>query len=1050
MDSSDLTITVSAVEGEPQIIHTSNATGVCLWRNSNEERRIKFRRTVDVFSTDTRIFNVPTTFQMDGDILNLFFKIDTKSVHIEKYIDELYLSPSGFCDLNSETLFSDQTSMNRHTLLQMAKIIKSFCEWEEKAQDFLLSEFGDKHFTDVSKQLFKNLWITVNLDDPKLKMQPVMKLSPILLESEPTEIKKNDSLLFNIARTFGCYVMKLNLPPASTVMFDNTTQPSVYYKLDPIDKLIKVLLYGPRAVEYCTTFQDIMQVCEDVVSWFSNHTHWPEIMWDPLTSEMFQKAAPSRCLVMWGYDKLVVEDFYSKVETTGSTSFSINERVMSRDPKHQTKDIFSVKPIAILINWDYQSGLRLKVVLNSTAVFQPAFMDCIGWSSTGSSDREKFVKNFPKAVEDFVAKLVILHEKGHYFPFGSLLHRSHLIRDGPSNYQIGLRLYGPATHHDPKLIDDAYPYAVRGILSNTSYILKSISHLSLPPSPLTKSILDLNNIGSSENGPAMNIWEIAIFLITIYKYLIESSPKIKMRPLSEFVKEAVSSNKRIALFQWKCGDPLIKLVALITERNEKNRVTAKQLLNHRIFKNWIKSNDLFYSLDQNRKTEFFISERNTETDKMRLIAQEWDENALEDKVISININWKLNMTILNASLIIQSFTAAINSARHKYNVFRNRGPIRTNYMLNLNNEFVLGDFGVGVGVLQDALMVYCEAVNTLGIFKEYGNFVKTSNTKVIEGIQNSPNILSSHWFALGFLMNHCIVNEIDLHLDLPLYFYKLAKDGWNANLDLSDLHEVDETLTRNYLELLFLSEEEVADLCLTFDGDSDPMLRDLEVNQLNSDLYIRSCIRNRLLKGYNILFVEALCEGYKTTPPEVEPTPVNLHYLFSRNIPINYRDILSKMEVVSDQSSLNWDCVHDISCTHHSTNISSLIESVSLREVEHGNRIFYCGKSEGFKRCPMSCLAQFLCDATPKTLSMFLSFVTSSPKLNTLMEDAIIKVFLKQTSENSNIPLPTARTCGKTLVLTYHPDEYLTPDSYQNFAKKLMFSLTASPNFGFV
>lgn len=82
-------------------------------------------------------------------------------------------------------------------------------------------------------------------------------------------------------------------------------------------------------------------------------------------------------------------------------------------------------------------------------------------------------------------------------------------------------------------------------------------------------------------------------------------------------------------------------------------------------------------------------------------------------------------------------------------------------------------------------------------------------------------------------------------------------------------------------------------------------------------------------------------------------------------------------------------------------------------------------------------------------LGKFMSFVTGSFKMDPFSEDNI-KIWLKEVSETQSIPLPEARTCAKILVIYYRPEEYLLPDCYLNFKKRMILSLDSSPNFGII
>lgn len=307
--------------------------------------------------------------------------------------------------------------------------------------------------------------------------------------------------------------------------------------------------------------------------------------------------------------------------------------------------------------------------------------------------------------------------------------------------------------------------------------------------------------------------------------------------------------------------------------------------------------------------------------------------------------------------------------------------------------------------------MYWQAIANTGIF----GATKTPN--------KTTRANHNHWFTLGLILGHCLLNQYTFYIDQPECFYKFLTSG-TKYFDPVDLASLDRNTAVRLLRLFQLSENELLDLDLDMSDVGDPFLRG-NVNFSNLETYVIMMCRKMILEHYSnskedILFnLEELQKGFSVTIGDIRPSHMMLHYLFSQPEPLTPESIIERLKIINKNSNAYQ---HTDSCkTNHSLKDGSL--------------------------CPVTSLVRFLKNCNSEYLGKFLSFVTGSSVLtkNSLQDITIELIELKTEAAEK---LPTSSTCARTLTIYYKPHKSTTSKkSYRDFRKKISISLDQGMSF---
>lgn len=133
-----------------------------------------------------------------------------------------------------------------------------------------------------------------------------------------------------------------------------------------------------------------------------------------------------------------------------------------------------------------------------------------------------------------------------------------------------------------------------------------------------------------------------------------------------------------------------------------------------------------------------------------------------DSMITIKESWKDLSKKENMENIIKEFTHHLKTPYFTSSFQRNRRNIPL--VFTSKDEKYL-QLGRGRGVFQAGLTLYCQSIDRLGIF----------NMKSFQKERIKPSI--NHWFTLGLLIRHSILNNYVFFIQQPLCFFKILVEG---------------------------------------------------------------------------------------------------------------------------------------------------------------------------------------------------------------------------------------------------------------------------------
>jgi hypothetical protein len=471
----------------------------------------------------------------------------------------------------------------------MIHIFHSVAHWLLKAatcQDYCF--LWTREFSDIdgpflaANKLITNLFrVKGNLIFNPERIRSDVVLAPILVKLIKTEsgykpdvwnLSEDEKKVFisKVLKEFGTRLFRLSSTATpKTTIGHGSFRPFV----ELVNQIIGVHPYSVKNAINC---------CKEIEMWFETHNFWPEIVWNQ-NNEYITTFVNERCLELWCSNQLHVEDFETKIKITGADW--LHPAIQNVKAENE---LFRVKPLIIVMTYDWNMGLRCKIVLNGVCLFKPLYRE-LNTLSSAETDLKVYKKSqaliaekFPTAFQNFLIQLGKLHNRGVYLSAKTILERVYASKSNTNSgeFELSLFLYGQSiTVRVMKA--DSYPY----LFVQKDEIPKSIS-----------SFMELSQ-QFQDDPKKHNMWEATALLIYVYKtILFQSKTRNK---LSAICQEFLTSNiPRLYLTGWKGGIEFYLLIALMTTRSLKHRLGADELVQHKIFQEWLKSDDLNLRLQE--------------------------------------------------------------------------------------------------------------------------------------------------------------------------------------------------------------------------------------------------------------------------------------------------------------------------------------------------------------------------------------------------------------------------------------------------------------------
>lgn len=928
--------TIRKEEGRPFSIYIgNNIASCCAWTDLSEE----IHQHLEICSKMETVFCQPvhTGQCKDTKLTCYIFNVGIKNYPIIEFIEEMYTTPTTFCSLQNESVLQKPC---KHSLLSLIRLVWGISIWLENSKQHIhrIFSFGQSLQEQISI-LLKNLWIIDGNFIHRERREPFKIIcSPIY----PVDGKfVTDTVFLNeVITQISRHIFKIH-----------TRQSKIHGCSKSVSPLFDFL--------HCIQSNNIISLenfqilCKNSVEWFHKNSNWPEMRWKSEDENAPWNFVPQRCVELLASDDLAINDFKRNLEITGTGIYS------SINPINENEDdLFKVKPVLISVEWNKNTGLRFKIVLNQHASFRPLHVEIENIKDSNEKDVTKFIQTLHKCIGDFIPKLVHLQNQGKTFYPGNLLCKTYTRRSKFNNQKIilDISMYGCENGSDVK--DDAFSYFGRKHHAprNTEQLLNAVEAF-------------------IENPKKNNVWEFGVWLISIYQALLDHESDTS----TEFI---ASMRPRLHLSNFPCGESFLFLISYIMTRDTFARPLFIQILNSRFMDYWLHSNDIYINYLKMADDESFDGDIHNEADEMNRIFQRANEEDTPfDYAIILKNEWS-DMTAESCNNIIDAFTSSLEGPCDTIPIQRNRRHISIKFY-----TLEILDVGVGPGVFREAINMYCNAINKLQIFTRENKYKIT-------------NIKNEHWYVLGLLINHCVLNCYPMHLNLPYSFFKILTHGPdNVNFDMTDLMIEDPDTAKSYIDMLYMTDEEFETLDIDMEG-SHPLL----CGSLNSGtihMYFMQKIRKTFLQGYNLDNLRALYRGYMLTPPERIPSPHTLWKMFSSQPEYTAKDIINMFQIDCKPSGFE----HNHRCLTEKNESGDLICS-----------------DEPTRYCPLATFSQYIHNLEKEQILEFIKYTTGSTILSS-MDWGALKLAIYETEQPR---LPTTRTCINTFELFIHKDD--TPE----------------------
>lgn len=1008
----------------------------CFWKGNEKEKQKRLRETFRVWKEFPDLFVASHSRQVAEDVSTFCFNMNIVDYPLTKYVDELYLSSSGYAPLQ-EVKIALGNSGNKgccvHSLLRLVKVYEGVVGWfrslRSHDKDGLYWFFGTGTVEECASTFYSNSWVCgANTEDHSDKFSAVdIRLSPVLVTHDgpvSSSCGKRERFLVLVVKEIGRRIFRLTR--SECVKKQKSPVAAPFFR--PVDRLFTFLdAARPEAVKMSENLGVLQRMCEGVVSMLASGAWLPEMAWK--ASEKVDVFVAERCLILKCCQREKVEDFLSRVTITGSARWLVSDQV-------PYVGLFGQRPVLLSFDWTRESGLVCRIVFNRVLQIRNAIKtfggyDCRTTSSDNSLECTRIVRMIPPAIDGMVQRLATIcgNDPDKGLPPGTLIERTYVtfINDAATSrtkeLELGISLYGIPHGNIRKTIPGrmggGFPYMLLDYGQVPSVVDRS------HPSTIT----DLLEFGIQQKADKnrTTVWELGVFILYVYKTLTKRTLNRADLPSLRGHVDRLLCGRDSRLFPWgfRGGDALLYLCGLVFTNDACNRPFLSDLVSHRIYRNWVLSDDLSEAYRDGRNDEEY--ERNSVSETQGL------DNLLNDHVDSspvtvplvINAEWTELSGPHSLSKVIHVFTNSLKTFNRSGLYLRNRMSIPISFAVAGGT---VKDVGYGRGLFQDAVTVYFQAVRMAGMFCRIGEDA---------GEYCHARLNENHWYCLGVLLNHCLLNDFLADFERPVHFWKILVNGpSDARFDLFDLYELDPKVAESMASLAFMGPDEIRNSYLDLQDVGDPLLSG-PVTGENVFHYARLWTRKKILDGYERRFLDAVHEGFKSTVPEYRPTPSLMRSTFSPEKTVTFDLLVMYFKAEGMEHPHTIDCMMTYS-----------------KAVD---RWICSSASSHIIQCPVSCLGNFLRSADRETLSKFVRFITGSPLLGPLGPQSQIHVGTVRCDEPDY--LPTARTCHRYLQLPIMSpsvrelpipfDRKIFENTQRAFDHKMMYALENSPSFGF-
>ncbi len=966
-------------EGKPFTLHYGNGTISCvMWTGKDVEEIKEIVKTMEEYP---EIYTKPIDIEINQETSWVTFNQGSPHYPLRLAIKELYTSSSSYCSIDRINDFED----SNHNFLKIFKLLEALCEL------FLLieqNEYPLQIFTpnvnlfEISRILMDNLWIK----DGNIRNENPFEQETIIISPFKVNAKKKDvptvkkEFLFKVFKEIGKEI--LNLKKQDFI----EPQQYVTYPFKDIESIIRFFSSGTRNKWkiYYSLFQ-VKEAIGRVLVWFQNNQHWPQIVWNDVWAEHYIKE--ERCMDLDCYNDQDINDFAKKIDLTGAAWW----------PEPKEDEIFSNLPFLIMITWK-ESKLCCKIAFDHIVHITSGNIISESFKLNAMEEHVekcKIIKGVPDAFFTYCREVQNLHEKGIILPKKSILERTIFYFDAVSKKtKFKLCMYNTVTSVKRKW-SSLYCASFRKV-SETLYAL-----------------LNLYNGPDNEK---QNCWEMGVTLVCLYKYLIRVK-KIGIetnRKLSAFLEEfQVKDFKRLWIFPYRGGWTFSLLLAFIFNRDLMLIPSMKELCDSKFMKKWMATHDLYDSYWQSTYDDIYKITSAEEYKEFQYMTIQMNRPHLIEDPIILESKWRNIHNLENAQNVIKTFTHCLKAPLFNCVMLRNRHAIQLSFTMDGSDQFL--EAGEGRGVFQEGLTLYWTALMETRMFSPLSK----------RGRFQTKNLTSNHWFVLGLVIGHCMLNNYSFFIDQPLCFFKLLMHGLK-DFNPTDLCDINREQAINLLELYFMSQFELDQICLDFEDGIDPMLSG-SATPGTIEVYIAEICKKSILKEYSFgnkdssYDLEEMRRGFSVTVPDIKPSYRQLWAMFAQNAPIDAQLLLEKIAYSKEHSTSEKHCTGCFSQEHMMTNGGL---------------------------CPLSCLGSYINEMQRDELVQFVYFVTGSTILTKNNYQEII-VDILELDEGEVYHYPFASTCIRTI--TFYLDteiETTKEESYEKFKKELKLSMTKGLGFG--
>jgi hypothetical protein len=895
----------------------------------------------------------------DGTIV-YFFNSGLRHCPVKDLVDELYLLSSSYSSLKNEQIIKNRGKTAKHSCLSLLKIVYAITSWMENNTSCLGMVISPQSAKEVANHLIDMLWITeihnVNrnhIDEYQVRCLPVDK--------QEDKIFLSDHFVLEIIAELARNIFKIK-PLAKSKMevvcefFEPLTD--FFYWVQNFGQIHKMRdSRKNERINLISNLESLRQLLRNSINWFFNHPNWPEVRWKSNISHSdIWSYTPERCMEIRLSDSETAQQIQKRLELTGTEIYC---DTLPKTQPSESGELFSIKPILSSLEWDHD-GIHMKIVLNNF-LMNKNFFDQLTNVSAKSPLHENLAlfREIPIMIRTYLEKLCGLNRKGKVLPKGTLLNNTY-FRKHCNGLIFDLCMYGLGNSATCKQYLNKHGYS-----EGTNDFMR-IVHTSM--------------FCDNETESSMLVWEFGVFLINVYQCLLKTSAKSCLN--------GIESEGRVFLKSFPCSEPFLILIAYIMVLDPTKRPSLEEVLNSDYFNYWIECNELYLTVARQENTHNCLERITRDLGLAPYYLNLPEEYVAYKGEITIDHHLK-KYTEQNCVTIINLFSSFIpNKMFHLPLAAKRDLPIVRTTMGDI-------DKAIGLGPIRDAIEMYCTAVNKMGIFNKSEK--KYTNANI--------------WYTLGFLVSHCMMSNIPMNLRLPRHLFKIMLEGPDVDFTLNDLFFEDAELAKNLSKLLFRTNEELQMCDLYW---ANRMVKG-QVTTDNVFLYVKDTVRAHFLKGYDIIDLRALRDGFNVTPSEVPITADILYKTISPEIKYTTEALMSMIRVVPLEAS----GAH----RHHTQNC--------MKTFSDGRHICFFADSKS-KKCPISEFASFISTCDEDDLKRLVYFTTGSSSINTTLFVSVMEVDSRQ--------LPTAATCTTHLFL-YAKEE---DNNWKKFKRDLLLAIQES------